>query len=137
MKSTRSDSMRTSLAGLLAVAAVALGCTVSENRYPLPLSAKDAPNAWGPIKQCATQRNLKIQDLSKDGRVNLWADAADTLEISYNVRDDRLYMDVVVWGEATDEDRKKLVEQLKTQGMEVWDCAQKIGFAPGAAPATP
>ena len=128
--------IRRSVAGLLAIGAVAIGCTFSENQFPLPLSATDAPKAWSPILQCAQQRGLKVQDERKTNHVNVWMDASNQLEISYTVRGDHVDMDVVIWGDVSDDDKKKIVAKLKAQGLEIWDCAQKLGLD-GPPPAAP
>jgi hypothetical protein len=113
-----------------AFAVVVTACTVSENRFPLAVSAADAPKTWAPLRQCAQQKSYSVQDETTRSppRLNLWLDAANSLEISYTLDGDHMSMDVVVWGEATDADRKRLIDDLHTKGNDVWTCAQQIGF---------
>ena len=116
----------TAAAGILFVGAA---CTVSENRYPLPLSAADASKAWAPLMQCASQRGYHVQDGTQKSppRVDVFTDASNLMQIAYTVDGDHLSMDVVVWGDATDADRARFIEDLKTKGNDVWACAQQNG----------
>ena len=121
--------LRRALLPALVLVAGAAACTVSENRYPLPLSANDANKAWAPLMQCATQRGYHVQDGTQKSppRVDVFTDASNLMQIAYTVDGDHLSMDVVVWGDATDADRARFVEDLKTKGNDVWACAQQNG----------
>lgn len=104
------------------------GCTVHEVQHNLAIAPNDVPNAWSPIKQCAAQKGRTARDRKGGGGVDV---QIDTLRaIYFHPRDGAMAMDVVIWADVSEEDKKRLFAEMEREGMEIWECAKKLGFAP-------
>lgn len=103
------------------------GCTMNEMQHNLPIAPSDVPNAWAPIKQCAAQKGRTTRD-RKGGGVDVQIGTVQA--IYFHPRDNAMAMDVVIWADVSEDDKKKLFASMEKEGMEIWECAQKLGFAP-------
>ena len=134
-------SIRRGALGLIAIGLFTgpAGCGMSTSHVALPLANSEAPKVWTPIMDCAKERGLKFVDGSRDAAPNVRVsmDSNSQLDLLYQVKGDHLEMELIIWGETTDADRKTILARMRKTGDEVWACAQqKMNAAPAASGTT-
>ena len=125
--------------GLAFVGLLAAGCGISLNHVALPLAPQDAPKAWQPLLDCSKELGFRNLDMTKDKttpRVVVYTTDNDMMEIDYQPREGRFEMELEIWAKVSDADREKIFAKMRTQGDQIWSCAQERMYAPPAA-ATP
>ena len=125
---------------------VASGCGISLNHVALPLAPQDAPKAWQPLLDCSKELGFRNLDMTKDAntpRVVVYTTDNDMMEIDYKTREGHFEMELEIWAKTSDDDREKIFAKMRSQGDQIWACAQQkmnarpVASAPPAASATP